>query len=244
VSADTGLVTCTDVTPLGGVLNTSASASGSWITGDFATSAQASANGNGNIKAEGTDTFVIAGYITVPSGMTSASVTLGLTGLSGTATGLAGSNNPDAAWNEITLKMIVGGSGGTSATSIACMNFVSYISACPGGGFGLGFGPGALAPITLPVSGYEYLSIEIDLQSGAYSNAIANGTTTGSNFGSSGMTVDPLYLTLPARATYDSGVAGLLSGAAPVATGTPEPASFLVIGAGLLVVGILRRRAG
>jgi len=241
VSADTGLVPCGYVTGLGYVLNSSSSASGSWVTGDFATSAQAAAAGGGSIQAAGTDTFVVAGYLSLPSGMTSGSVTLGLTGLSGTATGLTGPANPGSSSNEISLTLIVGGSGGTSATSVACLNYLAFLSACPGGGFGLGFGPGSLPPITLPVSSYEYVEIDVSLESAAYDSAVSNGSTTGTAYTSAEMTVDPLYLLVPAGATFDSGIADFLSGPAAPTAATPEPASWLLLVVGLLGAGVVHR---
>ena len=139
------------------------SASGSWITGDFAASAVASANPvTGFVPSTpaviGATFFSAAGTISLPSGMTSATITFGATGLSGTVGGL-GDPGFFSAGDIITLDMIAGGTGGSRGSSTACLTLNLFHSTCPGGGFGLGLGPGALGPITLTVFDGEHLQL-------------------------------------------------------------------------------------
>jgi hypothetical protein len=227
-SANTGPVSCAYLNPFfGGTISSTASASGSWLTGDFAASAVAAANPVGNsIDAIGEDVFYDAGLITLPSGMVSASITFGVTGLSGSASaGPAAPSGGASSGNIIILGMSAGGSSGTSGTSEACLNANLYVTGCPGG-FGLGFGPGSLAPITLTVFNGDYLQLNLSVESTAFANSYVAPEGASAN-----IVVDPLYLDLPAGATFDSGITGFLSGAPP---SVPEPSSVLLFGTGLL----------
>jgi hypothetical protein len=234
-SASTGPISCAYLNPnFGGTISSTASASGSWVTGGFATSAVAAANPGNNagnsITATGSDTFTVNGVITLPSGMASALITFGLTGLSGNVgAGPASTLGGASAGDKIELDMSAGGSTGTSGTSVACLTQGLYISGCPGGGFGLGL---VLAPITLTVNDGDDLQLTVSVQSTAFANAYVAPEDA-----SAAITVDPLYLTLPAGAAFDSGITGFLA---------PEPgASLGDVAAGLglgLVAAVGRRR--
>jgi hypothetical protein len=224
-SASVGPISCVYVNPFfGGSISSVASASGSWVIGDFSVSAVAAADpglgGHGNsIVATGTDTFSVAGNVTLPAGMVSASITFGANGLSGVADG--GPSVPPvgaggfSSGDIITLNMIAGGSMGTNGTSVACLMDQLVSSSCPNGGTGFGLGPGTLAPITLIVHDGDYLQLNVSIESTAYVAAYI--TSMGAN---AGITVNSLYLTLPNGVTFDSGIAGFLSG-------TPPPPALL-----------------
>ena len=235
VSAMTGPISCAYLEPNGGTISSTTSASGSWVAGEFATSAVAAANpGNdaGNsISATGSDTFTVDGVITLPSGMASAPITFGLTGLSGdAAAGPASPIGGATSGDKIELDVSAGGSTGTSGTSVACLTQGLYISGCPGGGFGLGL---TLAPITLTVNDGDDLQLTVSVQSTAFANAYVAPESA-----SADIVVDALYLTLPAGTTFDSGITGFL---------VPEPGTSLcdaAAGFGLgLVAAAGRRRA-
>jgi hypothetical protein len=207
---------CSASTSLGAVVSTIASASGSWVTGDFSASAQANAapapGGSGaSIGANGTvgccgfltfgnlSGFSVTGVVTLPSGMVSAPITFGVTGVSGTVSG-AGLAGFFSAGDIIMLQMIAGGS--PSAISEACLTLDSFSDFCPGSGIGMvgGFGPGALAPVTLTVTNGESLELLVSVEAQAFANA-----TTSSEQGFASITVDPLFLTLPDGVIFDSG---------------------------------------
>ena len=234
-SASTGPISCAYLEPNGGTISSTASASGSWVAGDFATSAVAAANpgtdaGN-SITATGSDTFTVYGVVTLPSGMDSAPITFGLTGLSGSVgAGPASTLGGATAGDKIELDVSAGGSTGTSGTSVACLTEGLYISGCPGGGFGLGL---VLAPITLTVNNGDNLQLTVSVQSTASADAYV--APEGAN---AAITVDPLYLTLPVGATFDSSITGFLA---------PEPGASLgdaAAGLGLGLAAAMGRRRG
>lgn len=240
-SATIGPIPCSTVAPTGNSLNSTSSASGSWITGDFAASTSVGAGSNPggdgpSIQGIGEDVFQDIGTVTL-SGISSAVITFGATGLSGTVGGESGSATLYfSSGDMIELGMTAGGSGGV--TSIACLNDNLYTSSCPGDGLGLGLGAGALAPLTLTVTNGETLELDVTVEATAY----AAGYSTSS--ASASINVDPLYLTLPTGVTFNSGVTGFLSGSSTPSGGSsvPEPASLLLVGAGFLGLGMLRRR--
>lgn len=228
--ADTGSVPCFALAPFGNELTSLSSASGSWITGDFFASTQASATsdmgGHGpSINGLASDLFTDAGIVTLPMGMSSGLVTLGVTGLTGSASG----QNNFSSGVMIELELIGGGSD--TATSVACLgDNLFFGSPCPGGGFGLGLG--TLTPITLTVTNGELLEVDVTIQTTAYAAAYVTSDAAVN------ISVDPLYLTLPDGAAFDSGIADFLSG--PGAS-IPEPGSMWLLGAGLLGLFVLSR---
>ena len=206
-SANTGPISCAYLDPSGGTISSTASASGSWVTGEFTTSAVAAANPGTNvgnsITAAGSDTLTVNGVVTLPAGMASAPITFGLTGLSGSvAAGPASPSGGATAGDKIELDASAGGPTGTNGTSIACLTQGQYISGCPGDGFGLGL---TLAPITLMVDDGDDLQLTVSVQSTAFANAYV--APEGAN---AAITVDPVYLTLPPGASFDSGITGFL----------------------------------
>jgi hypothetical protein len=243
-SASVGPIPCAGPPPPfgGGTFSGTASASGSWVTGDFSASAVAAANPTGGfISADGKDTFYDAGLVTLPSGMTSALITFGVTGLTG---GVGGGPTPSSPTGEggfasevvITLNMSAGGSSGTSGTSEACLFVAAVPGICPGGGAPLAdFGPGSLAPITLTVHDGDYVQLSISVEAVATASAFIAPESANSS-----INVDPLFLTLPAGATFDSGITGFLSGEPPALT--PEPSSVLLFATALLGLCALRRQ--
>ncbi len=231
-SASTGPVSCAYLDPTGGSISSTASASGSWISGDFSTSAVAAANPGTNagasIVATGSDTFAVAGVVTLPSGMASTSITFGVTGLSGsTIAGPASSSGGASSGDKIELDVTVDGTTAPSGTSVACVTQGLFISGCPNGGFGSGL---ALAPITLTVDNGAVLELRMSVQSTASADAYVAPESASAN-----LTVDPLFLTLPTGATFDSGIPGFLSA-------VPEPSTAVLFGSGLVVLASRRRR--
>jgi hypothetical protein len=85
----------------------------------------------------------------------------------------------------------------------------------------------------LTVNDGDTLQLSVSIEAIAAANARFAGEG-----GNAGIMVDPLFLTLPPGATFDSGITGFLSGAPSV----PEPSSALLVVAGLVALRILRRR--
>jgi hypothetical protein len=159
-----------------------------------------------------------------------------VTGLSGVVGGgpavaIGGASSGDI----ITLKMSAGGSNGTSGTSAACLMDNLISSLCPNGDRGFGFGPGALAPITLLVHDGDTLQLNVFIESSA--NVVSYIAPELAN---ASMTVDPLYLMLPDGVTFDSGIPGFLSTVPPPPV--PEPSSFALFAAGVGALVAVRRR--
>ena len=234
-SASIGPIPCGLVTPFGNSISSLGSASGSWITGDFFATSGASATaefGHGaSIGSVASDVFSVVGTIALSSG-TSALVTFGATGVSGTAVG-SGVAGYSSSGDMIKLNMIAGGSGGTSATSVACLNFNLFSSSCAPDGYGL-LGVGALAPITLTVYNGETLELDVTVMATSFANAYISDQTA-----NAAITVDPLYLTLPEGVAFDTGISGFLGGTPPA---VPEPASLVLMSAGMAALGLIRRR--
>jgi hypothetical protein len=210
------------------------------VTGDLSASAGAGGNpglnGTGDsIDSFGTVSLTVEGLLRLPPGLSSASITFGVTGLSGVVGGgpavaIGGASSGDI----ITLEMSAGGSNGTTGTSAACLMDNLISSLCPNGDRGFGFGPGALAPITLVVHDGDTLQLNVFIESSAnVSSYIAPMLANAS------MTVDPLYLMLPDGVTFDSGIADFLSVVPPPVS---EPSSLALLAGGVGILVVVRRR--
>ena len=109
-------ITCSTIAPFGNLLSSLSSASGSWVTGDFAASTSVGAGsdpgGHGpSIQGIGLDVFQVIGTVTL-SGISSAAITFGATGVTGTVGGESGSATLYFSSDDmITLGVNAGGSG-------------------------------------------------------------------------------------------------------------------------------------
>jgi PEP-CTERM motif len=230
-SANVPSTPCTYEDPAGDVVQDSVAASGSWVTGDFSVFGETNTAPNGasnpSNQVQASDTFSDSGVITLPKGMTTASVTFGVTGLSGTAAGTASGTakalGAYATADQIELQI-------NGVASLACDNAVSINSPCSANQLALGFGKGALPPITVTVTNGETLSLEVSLEVSAYAFGFAKAQGS--------IVVDPLYLTLSPGVTFDSGVPNFLSGAAAPAA-VPEPSIWAMMLVGFAGLGFM-----
>src|SRR5580658_9570153 len=152
-SATIGPIDCSAVAPTGNTLNSVSSASGSWVTGDFAASTSVGAGsvpaGNGpSIQGIGEDVFQVIGSATLYF----------------------------SSDDMITLGVNAGGSG--EVTSVACLTDNAFASNCPASGLGIQGSLATLAPITVTVTNGETLeldvSVEADGYAAGYSTSAAN----------------------------------------------------------------------
>ena len=235
-SANVGPSQCASQGAFGATISSTASASGSWVTGDLSASTEAAGDpgsmGNGaSISSTASVTLVDEGLVSLRPGIDSRTITFGATGLTGLVGG--GPAAPIGGFSSGNIISLEIDAGGASATSVACLMDNLYSSVCPNGGFGFGFGPGALAPVSILVHDGDTLRLNVILQSAA--NVEAYIAPTGA---SASVTVDPLYLMLPDGVTFESGIDGFLS-VVPV---VPEPSPPALLGVGLVALALARRR--
>ena len=220
-SASTGTVPCTDI----GGNATSDSASGSLLTGNLSAAATVSTTVDSGYGANPTANVTLQdfGIITLPTGMSSASVTFGASGVSATASAsvpLSGGAN-----SLVGMTLDMWDSSTASGPSYSGCLAAPVLAGCSG--------VDASPRVTGTVYNGETLELMVEASVSAYA---FSGGIAGAN-----IAVDPLYLDLPAGVTFSSytDVPGFLSGP----TQTPIPSSFLLLGTGLLgLAGLFRRR--
>lgn len=193
----------------------SGSASGSWVTGTLAVSVSGSQVAGPTLEPTATVDLLSSGPVTLAPGMTSAQVTFGMNGITGAVSGSAPGTGGQA--SSVLDIFFTDLTSGASALTGACVeiNTMNPSQCAPV--------PPALSPLTLTVSNGDIIQLKVH----ALSESIlcCDGTFANTSF-----TVDPLFLDLPAGATYDSGIPGFLSGSP---TTTPEPGSVLLLFSGL-----------
>jgi hypothetical protein len=216
-TVDLGTVICSGT--VGNIFSNSASAAGSWVTGDVSASATVSyTNGSAVPSASGVVDLINTGTVSLAQGMTTAQAMFGVNGITATATGSGAGTGANAS-SVIDLTF-------TDLTTGASV-FTGACTGTPPPTPCLAV-PAALPPLTLTVSNGDTLQLKVHAISEAF--LCCTGTTA-----STSLTIDPLFLDLPAGATYDSGIAGFLSGPAP--TPAPEPGSLLLLLLGLTALG-------
>jgi hypothetical protein len=208
-----GPVTCSGT--VGNIFSNSASAAGSWVTGEVSVSATVSyTNGSAIPSASGVVDLTNTGTVSLAPGMTSVQAMFGVNGItasatgSGAGTGANASSVVDLTFTDLTT--------GASVFTGACVGTPPPTPCLAV--------PGALPPLTLTVSNGDTIQLSVHVIAEGF--LCCSGTTA-----STSVTVDPLFLDLPAGATYDSGIADFLSGPAP--TQAPEPSSVLLLLSGL-----------
>jgi hypothetical protein len=184
--------------------------------------------GSGDVvpSSTGLATLIDFGVITLPAGMASGQITFGVNGVTASATG----SGPGTGANSSAVIDLIANDV-TTNTNLLGGGCVSSPAPSPCAGI-----PGGLPPLTLTVNSGD--TIELAAHVAAQALLCCGGTS-----GSASITVDPLFLTLPAGATFDSGIPGFLSGQPPVSA--PEPGSLLFLMSGLpALIWAARRRAG
>jgi hypothetical protein len=222
-SVNLGTVTCSGT---GGSFSNSASAAGSWVTGDVSASASASYTSGGVVPSSvGVVDLVSSGPVSLAPGMASGQVTFGVNGITAVATGSgAGTGANASAVIDLTFKDLT---TGASMFTGAC-DSTPPPTPCLAV-------PSTLPPLILTVSNGDMIELDVHVIANAFLSAL--GTSS-----SSSLTIDPLFLDLPDGARYESGIAGFLGG--PTTT-APEPSSVLLLMSGLTaLLGAARSRKG